>query len=330
MQTRAQTKKNAFKQSVLEQSIVAQTAVVEQTAVVAQIAVVETCAICCDALHQDALHQDALHQDALPQKIKTLHSGPYWKHCFHNNCIDGWYLACIEKQKTPCCPLCPLTPFPDDYVPSSPIYNKHHALKMFKTIKMYRVIAPYIGIMVCMNGECLFKLTNLNLCYSRDDWEYNSSDHHELTLWHIKDKILRMNKLIYDKYGKPNETWSETLSYLFYSKFKYPKLKIINTSYTIPPKCVSFGEMDMSTIDDDSTLRDIYVDYHTQLEEMKKNPSTDSKTLEHINNISTEKSQWIAENRNYITGYLNPENPNVTRSIYFPWAWVAIHLDYKY
>ena len=87
--------------------------------------------------------------------------------------------------------------------------------------------------------------------------------------------------------------------------------------------------MDMSTIDDDSTLRDIYVDYHTQLEEMKKNPSTDPTTLEHINNISTEKTRWI-ENRNYITGYLNPENPNVIRSIYFPWAWVAIHLDYKY
>jgi hypothetical protein len=283
----------------------------------------ETCAICCDALSQTQT------QTQTQTQIKTLHSGPHWKHRFHDNCIDEWYLACIENKKTPCCPLCPGTEFPDDYVPSSTTYNKQYAIKMFKSITSCPVIAPYIGIMVCMNGNWLFKMTNLNLYGSHDDLEYNMPYYHEFTLWRIKDQILNMNKTIYDKFGDPNETWSNTLSYLFNSEYKYPKLKIINTCYTIPPKCVSFGEMDMSAIDDSSTLRDIYIDYHTQLEKMKNDPSTDSKTLEHIDNISTETS-WVSEDHRYITGYSNPENPNVIRSGYFPWAWIAIHLEYKY
>jgi hypothetical protein len=84
----------------------------------------------------------------------------------------------------------------------------------------------------------------------------------------------------------------------------------------------------MTKIDDDSTLRDIYVDYHAQLEEMKNNPSIDDQTLEYIHNISTEKSR-ISEDYRYITEYINPENPKVIRSGYFPWAWIAIHLEYK-
>jgi hypothetical protein len=328
MQTRSQTKKNALTKLV---PVVQQSAVVH----VEQI-IVETCAICCDALHQDALHQDALHQDALHQddtlqddalKIKTLHSGPNWKHRFHNDCIDGWYLACMEKQKTPCCPLCPGTPFPDDYVMT--ISNKQYAIELFKPIKTSHVLAPYIAIMVCMNGKWLFKMTNLNLCELEESWQFNSSYHHEKTLWDIKQKILGMNKEIHDKFGNPDETWSDTFSYLFDSEYKYPKLKIINTSYVIPPKCVSFGEMEMTNLDDYSTLRDIYVDYHTQLEEMKNNPSTDDQTLEHIHNISTEKTQWNEKKQRQITGYLNPENPDVIRSTYYPWAWIAIHLEYK-
>jgi hypothetical protein len=253
-------------QKKLKQSAVQSNASVVQSLEVQE----ETCAICCDALHHDALHQ-----------IKTLHSGPNWKHRFHDNCIDEWYLACIETKKNPCCPLCPGTEFPDDYVPSSTTYIRQYAFKMFNSITSSPVIAPYIGIMVCMNGNWLFKMTNLNLYGSHDDFEYNMPYYHEFTLWRIKDKILDMNKTIYDKFGDPNETWSNTLSYLFSSEYKYPKLKIINTCYTIPPKCVSFGEMDMSAIDDSSTLRDIYVDYHTQLEKMKIDPSTDSQTLEH-------------------------------------------------
>ena len=306
-------------QKKLKQSAVQSNASVVQSLEVQSLEVQEeTCAICCDALRHDALSQ-----------IKTLHSGPNWKHRFHDNCIDEWYLACIETKKTPCCPLCPGTEFPDDYVPSSTTYIRQYAFKMFNSITSSPVIAPYIGIMVCMNGNWLFKMTNLNLYGSHDDLEYNMPYYHEFTLWRIKDKILDMNKTINDKFGDPNETWSNTFSYLFNSEYKYPKLKIINTCYTIPPKCVSFGEMDMSAIDDSSTLRDIYVDYHTQLEKMKIDPSTDSQTLEHIHNISTETS-WISEDHRFITGYSNPENPKVIRSGYFPWAWIAIHLEYEY
>jgi hypothetical protein len=315
MLTRYQKK---LQQSTVQQSTVQQSAV--QSSFVQNLEE-ETCAICCDALHQTQT------QTQTQTQIKTLHSGPHWKHRFHDNCIDEWYLACIENKKTPCCPLCPGTEFPDDYVPS--LSNKQYAIKMFKSITSCPVIAPYIGIMVCMNGNWLFKMTNLNLYGSHDDLEYNMPYYHEFTLWRIKDQILNMNKTIYDKFGDPNETWTNTLSYLFNSEYKYPKLKIINTCYTIPPKCVSFGEMDMSAIDDSSTLRDIYIDYHTQLEKMKNDPFTDSKTLEHIDNISTETS-WVSEDHRYITGYSNPENPNVIRSGYFPWAWIAIHLEYKY
>ncbi len=303
MQTRSQkkaTNNSGVKQSTIGQSTVGQSTVKQE----------EICAICCDVLDTEGL-------------TKTLHSGPNWKHCFHYNCIDEWYFACIDNNKTPCCPLCPNTPFPDDYV-SQQLFTQC-AVKMFKTIKLSSGISPYIGIMVYIDGECKFKLTNLDLCNPRE-WGFNSADHHELTIYDIKAKILEMRKQIYNKYGNPNETWKDTISNLLYSEC--PKIKIVNTCYAIPPYAIS--SFDMNNLDNNSTLQDIYVDYHTQLEEMKNDPSTDFKTHELISNISTEKHiRMEGYEGYYVRGYFNPENPNVLRATYFPWAWIAVHLEYE-
>lgn len=296
------------------------------------VACLETCAICCESI------------DPITQKIITIHkdSESKWEHNFHDICIDGWYLACLNNKKKPCCPLCPSIPFPNTYLPLLQAQPKKNVLELFQEIRLHQSICPYIGIMVCINGDWKLKLTNLNLCDYKREWDENSSYHHELTLGDIKDRIISMEKYIYDKFGNPNETWTESLLYLLYDK--YPKLKTIYTSYIIPPRRVSFGEMDMNNINDDSSLKDMYIDYHTKLEELKCNPNTDTKTLELIDNISTKKNiNYIPDSTQYDymsdsyyeepgyweTGYVNPENPHVVRATYNPWAWIAIHLEYE-
>lgn len=292
----------------------------------------ETCAICCESI------------DPVTQKIVSLHKDPknQWAHNFHDICIDGWYLACLNNNKTPCCPLCPSVMFPNTYRPLLQGQPQKNALELFQNIRLSYNVCPYIGIMVCINGDWKLKLTNLNLFDHKHEWDENLPYHHELTLGHIKRKIVSMGKYIYDKFGNQNETWKETLSYLMYDSC--PKLKPIYTSYIIPPRRVSFGEMEMNNIDDDSSLKDMYIDYHTKLEELKCNPNTDPKTLQLIDNISTKKNiTYIPGSTRYDymtdseyevpgyweTGYVNPENPHVIRAKYNPWAWIAIHLEYE-
>jgi hypothetical protein len=177
-----------------------------------------------------------------------------------------------------------------------------------------------------MNGEWKFKLTNLDLCIVRSDIEDNEEYNHEFTLRDIKDKVLQLDKPMYERFGNPNETLVKALSHQFYGTC--PKLKITYDSYIIPPRRVSFGEMDMSNLSDDTTLRQMYIDYHTQLETLKHNPNVDSDSLRDlISNISTE--QRFLKDGYWNTGYLNPENPNVIRSTQFPWAWITIHCEWK-
>jgi hypothetical protein len=247
------------------------------------------CAICCDILDST-------------QPIKLLHSGSNWNHSFHTNCIEEWELTCIKNDKIPCCPLCPGTPFPAS--------NTNNIMKMLTSIKEAEILLPYVGIMICLDGECKIKLTNLKLCDRKREWEYNNSYHHKMSLWEIKQKILEASEAIYNSFGNTNETWKDVVTQMMYPKSH--NLRVINTCYVIPPKCVSFGEMTMDDIDDTSTLRDIYLDYHLKLGEMKNDPTTDAITLKHITDIYAVNSEKIYDN-----GYVQ-----------FPMAWLAVHLDW--
>lgn len=250
----------------------------------------ETCAICCDVLNST-------------QPIRLLHSGLNWSHSFHENCINEWELTCIQNDKVPCCPLCPGTPFPAS--------NKNNIIKILTSIKEAPILLPYIGIMVCLDGECKIKLTNLNLCYRKKEWEYNNTYHHKMSLRGIKQEILEASEAIYNSFGDSNETWKDKAKQLIYPKSH--SLRVINTCYVIPPKCVSFGEISMDDIDETSTLRDIYFDYHLKLGEMKNDPATDAITLKHISDIYAVDSEKVHDN-----GYIQ-----------FPMAWLAIHLEWE-
>ena len=248
-----------------------------------------TCAICCDVL------------DSI-QPIKLLHSGSNWNHSFHTNCINEWELTCIKNDKIPCCPLCPGTPFPES--------KGNNIMKILTSIKEAEILLPYVGIMICLDGECKIKLTNLKLCDRKREWEYNNSYHHKMSLWEIKQKILEASEAIYNSFGNSNETWKDALTQIMYPKSH--NLRVINTCYVIPPKCVSFGEITMENIDDTSTLRDIYLDYHLKLTKMKNDPATDAITIKHITDIYAVDSEKVHDN-----GYVE-----------FPMAWVAIHLEW--
>lgn len=279
----------------------------------AQIVETDTCSICFENIEPK-------------QPKKTLHSGAGWSHTFHGECIDNWYVVCIGEARTPCCPLCPDREFPSNYSVSTYNTRKAVATELFQQIRMNESLCPYIGIMVCMNGDLKYKMTNLDLCILSSDIEYNIEYNHEFTLRDIKEKVLELEEPLYERFGNPNETRAQKLSHWFYGT--HPKLKITYDSYIIPPRRVSFGEMDMSNLSDDTTLRQMYIDYHTQLEALKHNPNVVSDSLSVlISNISTE--QRFLKDGYWNTGYLNPENPRVIRSTMFPWAWITIHCEWE-
>ncbi len=145
----------------------------------------------------------------------------------------------------------------------------------------------------------------LKLCYRKREWEYNNTYHHKMSLRGIKQKILEASEAIYNSFGDSNETWKDVVTQMMYPKSH--NLRVINTSYVIPPKCVSFGEISMDDIDETSILRDIYLDYHLKLGEMKNDPATDAITLKHISDIYAVDSEKVHDN-----GYVQ-----------FPMAWVA-------
>ena len=261
---------------------------------------VEQCVICFD-------------ESVKPTKI--LHSGLNWNHCFHENCIDEWYLTCLEKNTTPCCPFCPDTPFPINYTLSSNYYNKKKAELLFKEITQRTWFTAYIGIMICYNGECVLKISNVDLC----NYEYHN--HHQLkhyghvmfnndeeynlfTLFDIKQKILGLKREIYNTVGgwlPKTKTWQEKKNYIR-SFIDYPNLKIIHNTFVVQPGCIN--NIDLPDINDNTTLKDMYINYIIKLEEMKNNPNLDPAFLEHLHNITAKNNKSI--------------------------AWLAVHVDFDY
>ena len=268
---------------------------------------VEQCVICFD-------------DSVKPTKI--LHSGINWTHCFHENCIDEWYLTCVEKNTIPCCPFCPDTPFPKKYTLSPNYKNKYNNTKiaksLFRQFEDRRWFSSYIGIMICFNGECVLKITNVDLCnYEEHDAyqlehygvaRFNNDEKYNLfTLFDIKQKILGLKKEIYKKVGgwsPQTKTLQDKKNYVR-SFINYPNLKIIHNAFVVQPGCIN--NIDIPDINDDTTIKDMYINYIIKLEEMKNDPNLDPEFLEHIHNIISKNNKiacWLAVHVDF--DYTNP------------------------
>lgn len=296
----------------------------------------ETCAICCELLDSQ-------------QPIKTVHKDPHdkWNHRFHEKCIDKWYVTCIADKKNACCPLCPGLKIPKECVPLS--HYREIVMKYCNSIKEhynYRSL-PYFGFIICIEGECVMKLTNLDFEIDNVPIHYNS------TLRDIKQQISQMGCNVYYNLGgilsSSNFQFNRTLKN--WKNWKYPSLQTIHTCYTIPPRRIAFGDLEM-TIDDDKTLAEMYVEYHTHLAKMKNN-ETFPEVLQQIRDITSVKNlRWhqgfsvddtfngndIELDGYFDRAFMNPENPFVQkkycdyryncRATRYPLAWMAIHVQY--
>jgi len=292
--------------------------------------VVETCAICCETLIST-------------ESTKMIHEDPHhqWKHCFHEKCIDEWSLACIANHKEPSCPLCPSIHIPKHCFPLKNFRNI--ALRHFENVSR---ASPFFGFMICIEGECAMKVTNLDI--------FETPISSDITLHAIKKIVSKMGTKIYGKLGGvfSSVNSEHNRSLLNWANWKYPTLEVVHTCYTIPPRRISYGDLDIAH-NDDLTLRDMYIEYHTQLEKMKCDKETHPEMLEQIHNISTKKNlKWhdgyytydamtdypYFEEGHFDRGYMNPENPEIpqkycafkynNKATYEPLAWIAIHVKY--
>ena len=301
--------------------------------VVEVVEVVETCAICCESLTST-------------EPIKTVHEDPHhqWKHCFHEKCIDEWSFACIAKQKAPSCPLCPSIHIPKH---SFPLKNfRNIALNYFEGVRNSYRVTPYFGFIICIEGECVMKVTDIDI--------FEKPISYETTLRTIKKIVSKMGPKIYGELGGvfSSVNSKHNRSLLNWANWTYPTLEVVHTCYTIPPRRISYGDLDI-VHNDDLTLRDMYIEYHTQLERMKCDKETHPEILEQMHDISTKKDlKWNAgyyaydamtdypyfEEGYYDRGYMNPENPEMSKNncafkynnkaTNNPLAWIAIHTKY--
>ena len=297
---------------------------------VIQSPVVETCAICCEVMSSI-------------EPTKTVHEDPHhqWKHSFHEKCIDEWSFACLANKKAPSCPLCPSIKIPKQCFPLRNFRNI--ALNHFENVSN---TSPFFGFIICIEGECAMRVTNLDI--------FEKPISYNTTLRTIKKIVSKMGLEIYFRLGgmfsSVNSEHNRNL--INWVSWKYPTLEVVHTCYTIPPRHISYGDLDIAH-NDNSTLRDMYIEYHTQLEKMKCDKDTHPEMLKQIHDISTKKDlKWnegyytydamtdypYFEEGHYDRGYMNPENPEISEKqcafkynnkvTHEPLAWIAIHAKY--
>ena len=272
------------------------------------------------------------------------------EHKCHETCCIQWIKNCIKNKTIPFCPMCPTVKIE---------YKKEEIIIVKQNISRYEAVAltrfnelsvnwpTLFGIMVCIDNHYVKRYMNTDMFMNNMRLHSNSS------LNDIKQFILLNSDKIYASTGPLVKSKIQfNLNYQNWKEWKYPKVRITDAHFAIPPYTQKFGLFREEALDDNATLGELYVRYQTLAGEMYRNtpiplrPNGGGHALgedvDHaLSNIYMDK----IVHRDYPTGpddhgyiryaFINPENPEDLTAHGFKNAthdsisWIAVHLEYE-
>lgn len=292
----------------------------------------------CDICHGEmSSEKKMIHRD-MSESHKKRGRKIKWTHQFCRECIDAWIKSCISKNKTPNCPLCPDFNIPKRKFPISknPEYEiaNEIAITRFNNYAHHYKIPVFMGIMICMNDASILKFSNTD-----------ARLHGSVSMAQIKDWILTKNYNVYCEAGVTyKQNISHNLSLSNWIKWKYPSLRITDAHYGMPPFTQRVGTF-QENIDDDITVKDMYIRYqtlaglmHLRSEEYSEQEQYHLKNIYTRSNLEWNRPTGIDDPGHYDVAYRNPENPDLpecmraysydAKSTDNSLAWLVFHVEY--
>lgn len=289
-----------------------------------------TCGICLCEICKDDTPNTTVHKDA-----------DKWSHDFHTSCISKWVKVCQTQDIHPTCPMCPSFKIPSTVIKQ--ITKQEGEIIPAEIIAQSRLLmlcrdltrsTVYLCVMICVDNECIMKLTNIDLNVST----YS-------TLAQIKEIIRGKSMDIYSEMGLLSvKNIKYNLTPSNWTNMRYPVARITDTHYAVPPFCGRIWELDQD-IDETAVISDMYIKYQTTIGEMHNDIDIDIRVKRHIRDIYNQSNLYW--NRptgpddpgSYDCAYVNPENPQLglhsrayrynTQSTEDSLMWLAIHIDYE-
>ena len=280
-------------------------------------------------------------------KKKVIHKDDTWEHSCHEKCLNSWNKRCITVEKVyPKCPACNSFQIPikkihnsirnqaeqileeeaeeeviEEILPNYVIVANHRLNNIINRDNRFK-LAPFLGLMICINGYTVVKHTNSDY--------YNLNIH--TTIQQLKNCILARQLSFLKRLSIFNRiNLMHNLNYKNWINWTYPTFRISNIHYAIPPYTSYFDHLDSSfdlnnpNVANNLTLADIYLDYQTKVGDLLQddtnmvfiNSSTKPFAFNNLKNIYFKKSiGWsrITGPDDYgyeIKAYVNPENPYI-------------------
>jgi hypothetical protein len=198
------------------------------------------------------------------------------------------------------------------------------------------------GIMICIDN-------NYIKCYMNYNMQLNSNS----LLSDIKQFILSESDEIYASTSAIVQSKIRfNLNYQNWKDWKYPRVRIADTHFAIPPYTQKIGLFREEALDDNATLGELYVRYQTLAGEMYRHPPIPLRPNGGGHALGDDFDKALSNiymdkivHRDYPTGpddpgyiryaFINPENPEDLTAYGFKNAthnsvsWIAVHLEYE-
>jgi len=312
MKTRSQ--KNVV-QTTVAQTTVTQTHVAVQAPIAVQAEDdAEMCSICYEPLAS--------------RKSVIIHKGAEWHHTLHVDCRDKWVKTCKRNNTPATCPLCPSFKIMEQsrYI--------RHALEHLETINRHNGNLPFMGIMIYMGGNCVLKLSNIDFCDETTYMPFTPNT----PLNEIYEAARDMGPNVCRQMGIfSTKNLSHNINPMNWLNWKYPKLKLKNTYFVVPPKGI--GTNINADIRAYRSMGEIYVDYMAYIYAMYDTVLWKSEAFKDVKNVCKQITRTNMGGDIYTEGYENPENPEFPvqyrtlaerpKSTHVPMAWIAIDAEYQ-
>lgn len=311
--------KTRSQKNIVQTPVAAQMQVAAQMPVAVQMPVpqeddAEICSICYDPLAS--------------RKFVIIHKGAEWHHTLHVDCRDKWVKTCKQNNTPATCPLCPSFKIMEQsrYI--------RRALEHLKIINRHNGNLPFMGIMIYMGGNCVLKLSNIDFC---DETTYMPFTP-DTPLSEIYEATRDMGPNVCRQMGIfSTKNLSHNINPLNWLNWKYPRLKLKNTYFVVPPKGI--GTNINADIRAYRSMGEIYVDYMAYIYAMYDTVLWKSEAFEDVKNVCKQITQTNMGGDIYSQGYENPENPDFPvqyralaerpKSTHVPMAWIAIDAEYR-
>jgi hypothetical protein len=297
----------------------------------------EVCSICYEE-YNSVKKEMCMHEVQTSEKII--------QHKCHETCGDQWIKRCVKNGITPFCPMCPTVKIQlkKKEIPVAKQTTSAYRATAIERFQRIDVNCPTLfGIMICIDN-------NYIKCYMNYNMQLNSNS----LLSDIKQFILSESDEIYASTSAIVQSKIRfNLNYQNWKDWKYPRVRIADTHFAIPPYTQKIGLFHEGVLEDNATLGDLYIQYQTLAGEMYRHPPTTIRPNPTSGHTLGANIEYALSNiymdklvrREYPTGpddpghstyaFINPENPviltahNVVRATRHSVSWIAVHLEYE-